>query len=148
MRAPPVTDDEGREVAGGGKGYRYFGRARELPDVKELFDRATEEARERRDGDKEHEQQLFLRHGDNINWLVYYGYHPDYESQKMVEAERAQEQRIFEEMLKDAAEEPADPNFVELPGAGEMHVPTPQEVEARILQLEKQALTERFGLSS
>ncbi|KAJ9653614.1 NineTeen Complex (NTC) component, partial [Neophaeococcomyces mojaviensis] len=36
-----VFDDQGREVPGGGKGYRYFGRARELPGVKEMFERAT-----------------------------------------------------------------------------------------------------------
>src|SRR6201992_4053945 len=36
-----VLDAEGREVPGGGKGYRYFGRARELPGVKEMFERAA-----------------------------------------------------------------------------------------------------------
>ena len=36
-----VTDDEGRVIEGGGKGYRYFGRAKELPGVKELFEAAT-----------------------------------------------------------------------------------------------------------
>jgi pre-mRNA-splicing factor ISY1 len=29
MRGGRVYDDEGREIQGGGKGYRYFGRARE-----------------------------------------------------------------------------------------------------------------------
>ena len=37
-----VVDDEGRVVEGGGKGYRYFGRARELPGVKEMFEAATQ----------------------------------------------------------------------------------------------------------
>lgn len=32
-----VVDDEGREIEGGGRGYRYFGRARTLPGVAELF---------------------------------------------------------------------------------------------------------------
>jgi hypothetical protein len=36
-----MLDDEGRVIEGGGKGYRYFGRAKELPGVKELFEAAT-----------------------------------------------------------------------------------------------------------
>ncbi|KAL8696649.1 MAG: hypothetical protein Q9201_007556, partial [Fulgogasparrea decipioides] len=38
MRGARVLDEEGKEIPGGGKGYRYFGRARELPGVKELFE--------------------------------------------------------------------------------------------------------------
>ena len=40
-----VYDDEGREIPGGGKGYRYFGRARELPGVKEMFEAAARKNR-------------------------------------------------------------------------------------------------------
>ncbi|KAL9023678.1 MAG: hypothetical protein Q9180_008144, partial [Flavoplaca navasiana] len=38
MRGGKVFDEEGKEIPGGGKGYRYFGRARELPGVKEMFE--------------------------------------------------------------------------------------------------------------
>src|SRR6187402_1808759 len=41
-----VYDEEGREVPGSGKGYRYFGRAKELPGVKEMFEAATVKPRE------------------------------------------------------------------------------------------------------
>ena len=37
-----VVDEEGRVIEGGGKGYRYFGRARELPGVKEMFEAAKQ----------------------------------------------------------------------------------------------------------
>ena len=44
-RAARVLDDDGRELPGANKGYRYFGRARDLPGVRELFDRAERAAR-------------------------------------------------------------------------------------------------------
>lgn len=34
-----MTDDDGREVPGT-RGYKYFGRARELPGVKEMFQKS------------------------------------------------------------------------------------------------------------
>ncbi|WRT67879.1 uncharacterized protein IL334_004853 [Kwoniella shivajii] len=40
-----MTDDQGREVPGT-RGYKYFGRAKELPGVKELFDRGASQATE------------------------------------------------------------------------------------------------------
>jgi len=43
--APKTTDSEGKEVPGM-RGYKYFGRAKELPGVKELFDTAGKEAAE------------------------------------------------------------------------------------------------------
>src|SRR6266480_4907769 len=46
-----VYDDDGREIPGGGKGYRYFGRARELPGVKEMFEAAARKERRGEDED-------------------------------------------------------------------------------------------------
>ncbi|KAI9026803.1 Isy1-like splicing factor [Hyaloraphidium curvatum] len=42
-----MLDEEGREVPGGQRGYRYFGRARELPGVKELFEVEAPEPKEK-----------------------------------------------------------------------------------------------------
>lgn len=42
-RAPRITDEDGR-AAMGTEGYYYFGAARELPGVRELFDKTGEEA--------------------------------------------------------------------------------------------------------
>ena len=50
MRVGRTVDAEGKEVPGGGKGYRYFGRARELPGVKEMFEAARSRTREEEDG--------------------------------------------------------------------------------------------------
>lgn len=37
-QSEPLLDKSGREVPGGRRGYRYFGAAKELPGVKELFE--------------------------------------------------------------------------------------------------------------
>ncbi|KAL6061382.1 Pre-mRNA-splicing factor ISY1 [Balamuthia mandrillaris] len=42
--APHVGEDQGKEVQGGKTGYRYFGAARDLPGVKDLFVEQPEEA--------------------------------------------------------------------------------------------------------
>lgn len=42
-----MVDDGGREVPGT-RGYKYFGRARELPGVKEMFDKGGESGLGRR----------------------------------------------------------------------------------------------------
>lgn len=40
--APKELDREGREVSSN-KGYKYFGAAKDLPGVRELFEKAAEE---------------------------------------------------------------------------------------------------------
>ncbi|KAK2683910.1 hypothetical protein RAB80_001856 [Fusarium oxysporum f. sp. vasinfectum] len=42
-----IYDEQGREIPGSGKGYKYFGRARELPGVKELFEAAKNQGDEK-----------------------------------------------------------------------------------------------------
>lgn len=42
-----IADEEGVEVPGGQHGYKYFGRAKELPGVKELFGGQAKEAKGR-----------------------------------------------------------------------------------------------------
>lgn len=46
-----MVDDEGREVPGT-RGYKYFGRARDLPGVKEMFAKGGECDRGERDGER------------------------------------------------------------------------------------------------
>src|ERR1700761_94418 len=74
MRGGRVVDEEGKEVPGGGKGYRYFGRARELPGVKELF----EAAKEPPPGSKSDEQRSRQDLRRNVD-ASYYGYNLDEE---------------------------------------------------------------------
>jgi pre-mRNA-splicing factor ISY1 len=75
MRGGRVLDEEGREVPGGGKGYRYFGRAKELPGVKELFERQErpeDDDGARKGGEKRSELRQKVDAG-------YYGYNLDEE---------------------------------------------------------------------
>jgi pre-mRNA-splicing factor ISY1 len=82
------VDDNGRE-APGTQGYRYFGRARELPGVQELFaqHKQTEDVTsEEADIQRGHRIQLDAE---------YYGLLDD-EDETLI----AEEQRVEEEMLK------------------------------------------------
>ena len=86
-----MTDDEGRVIEGGGKGYRYFGRAKELPGVKELFEAAT------RPKASEVEKKVDTR-GDLSKRVDagYYGYGLDEEDGTLVAYERKKEKEAFE----------------------------------------------------
>jgi pre-mRNA-splicing factor ISY1 len=46
LSSSKILDGDGKEVSGGG-GYRYFGAAKELPGVKELFEKAAPVASKR-----------------------------------------------------------------------------------------------------
>lgn len=51
-----MVDDGGREVPGT-RGYKYFGRARELPGVKEMFEKGGEYHKHRAERDAAHSQK-------------------------------------------------------------------------------------------
>ncbi|KAI7622665.1 Pre-mRNA-splicing factor, partial [Hortaea werneckii] len=91
-----VTDEEGRVIEGGGKGYRYFGRAKELPGVKELFEAATrkpaEEERSKRGGEVRHDLLKRIDAG-------YYGYNLDEEDGKLEDYETLKEAEAYEALL-------------------------------------------------
>ena len=89
-----VYDDEGREIPGGGKGYKYFGRARELPGVKEMFEAAARRA-------KPAEQEGVGRAGDISTKKVdaaYYGYGLEEEDGTLLAYEKSKEKEAVESM--------------------------------------------------
>ena len=90
MRGGRVLDEEGREVPGGGKGYRYFGRAKDLPGVKELFER---QSRPEDDMDKGREKRSELRQKVDAG---YYGYNLDEEDGTLLAYEKAKERESQE----------------------------------------------------
>ncbi|KAK8040609.1 Isy1-like splicing factor [Apiospora marii] len=90
-----VYDEAGREIPGGGKGYRYFGRAKELPGVKELFEAATQKGRE----DKPLETRDDLRKTVDAK---YYGYAPDEEDEALLQYEAEKEMEAFDTLLNQA----------------------------------------------
>ncbi|KAI8060046.1 Isy1-like splicing factor [Gongronella butleri] len=83
--APKMLDNEGREVPGV-RGYRYFGRARDLPGVRELFEQEASGPVARS------KTELYK----NID-ADYYGYR-DEEDGALLESEREYEAKLLERL--------------------------------------------------
>lgn len=143
-----ITDDQGREIPGGGKGYRYFGRARELPGVKEMFEEAAQRAKDERDGAKG---------GREVNEMArkqvdasYYGWNRDEEDGELLAYEREKENEAREKLLADAEDDMdgAD-GWEELPGdVGDgvrWRLPTAEEVQDELLERRRRRLLDKLG---
>ncbi|PAV88785.1 hypothetical protein WR25_12863 isoform B [Diploscapter pachys] len=91
--APKQLDREGREVSSN-KGYKYFGAAKDLPGVRELF-KKSDEAEVLRKARAE-----LMKHVDP----GYYGYIAE-DNRKMIEAEQEQEKVAVAEAERKFAEE-------------------------------------------
>lgn len=158
MRGGRVLDEEGREVPGGGKGYRYFGRARELPGVKELFERQfkpeDEIAKEKERGG---ERRAELRQRVDAG---YYGYNLDEEDGTLLAYEHAKEKEAWDNFM-DLGDEievgerrkgekvTEKEEWVEIPGdAGDgvrWRVPTLEEVSDELVDRRKRKLLDKLG---
>lgn len=145
--APKVTDSEGNDLQGAtgrGAGYRYFGAAKQLPGVKELFEKeAPRQVRRTR-------HQL-LQHID----ADYYGFRDEEDGvlekvesvaeaalreQAMAEWEAQEaERQLVRAAVSGAAPEQAQPQFV-------AYVPLPdqREIEMRVLDKKKAELLAKY----
>lgn len=136
-----VYDEAGREIQGGGKGYRYFGRARELPGVKELFEAA---AKARQEEEKPLEERVDLRRQVNA---AYYGYAPGEEDGELLEYERVREEMAREGLAK-AGPAGAPPGWEPLPGdVGDGRVwelPTLDEVQQELVERRRRKLLDQL----
>ncbi|TYJ58582.1 hypothetical protein B9479_000792 [Cryptococcus floricola] len=90
-----MVDDDGREVPGT-RGYKYFGRAKELPGVKELFTRSAAQATE--ESARNSSFQMFRHQGPG-----YYGDEDELEEGLLAEEEEASRQE-WNEQAREAAE--------------------------------------------
>ncbi|KAK1758655.1 Isy1-like splicing factor [Echria macrotheca] len=143
--AAKVYDEAGREIPGAsGKGYKYFGRARELPGVKELFEAAA--AKSKHDGD---EKPLEAR--DDLRKQVdaaYYGYAPDEEDDKLLAYEAAKEREAFENLAAAAGSLEPPPGWEPLPGdAGDgqgWDLPTMDEVQQELIERRRRRLLDQL----
>lgn len=137
-----MTDDEGRVIEGGGKGYRYFGRAKELPGVKELFEAATRP--KQGEGEKKGDTRADLSRKVDAG---YYGYGLDEEDGTLVKYEEKKEREALEVLLAQE-EEKMDEGWEPLPGDGgdglEWRLPTAQEVETELLERRKRKLIDKL----
>ncbi|KAI9665175.1 MAG: NineTeen Complex (NTC) component [Alyxoria varia] len=166
-----VTDEQGREVPGGGKGYRYFGRARELPGVKEMFEGAVERAREEREAAQGGRRPNELaRKGAQVD-AGYFGWNWDEveDGGRLLEYERMREKEAWERMVREPDEvdvdddehgkggagkgkrktRDADEEWMELPGdSGDgvgWRVPTVEEVQAELVDRRRRKLLDVIG---
>ena len=142
-----VFDDQGREVPGGGKGYRYFGRARELPGVKEMFERA---AKRRVHGDedeagKEPRQEINRKNLD----ARYFGFRLDEEDGSLLKYERKKEKEAVERVSKLAAADDDYQDFEPLPcDAGDgvrCRLPTMYEVQQELMDRRRRQLLDKLA---
>ncbi|KAJ2012258.1 NineTeen Complex (NTC) component, partial [Coemansia sp. S610] len=84
---PKMIDHQGKQVPGN-RGYKYFGRAKELPGVRELFEsQAIQTTKSKRNNRAE-----LIKHAD----AVYFGYSDEADDGELLEYERqATEKRML-----------------------------------------------------
>ena len=141
-----VYDDEGREIPGGGKGYRYFGRARELPGVKEMFEAAAKKGRKPAEEDGEGRG----RGGDIATKKVdanYFGYGLDEEDGTLLAYEQQREKEAVEH-LRGKKDGQAEAGWEPLPGdAGdgvEWRLPSLEEVQEELVDRRRRRLLDKI----
>ncbi len=143
-----VVDGEGREVQGGGKGYRYFGRARELPGVKEMFERAAKR-QVRGDGEDDEKvgrgQEMARKNVD----AAYFGYGKDEEDKSVLKYETKKETEAEERLAAQGGSDDEDKDWEPLPGdAGDgvmWRLPTMDEVQQELLDRRRRKLLDKIG---
>lgn len=140
-----VFDDQGREVPGGGKGYRYFGRARELPGVKEMFERAAKRRAQADDeGKPSKAAESINRRNLDAN---YFGYGLDEEDGTLLKYERRKEKEAVERI--GSLQEDDDKEWEPLPGdAGDgvrWRLPTVDEVQAELMSRKRRQILDNLG---
>ncbi|PFH55516.1 hypothetical protein XA68_18124 [Ophiocordyceps unilateralis] len=138
-----LYDEQGREIPGGGRGYRYFGRAKELPGVKELFEAAKTKPKTDEEGKPTDDEARAMRKPVDA---AYYGYGPDEETPELLLAEAETERRAVEKLLE--SEDCSAPDGWEaLPGdtdEGPWALPTMEEVQEALLERRRQKLLQQL----
>jgi hypothetical protein len=144
-----VYDEDGKEIPGGGKGYRYFGRARELPGVKEMFDAAAKKAR--RGPDEAEDEKGGRGAGDMSRKHVdaaYFGYGLDEEDGTLLAYEKKKEKEAVENMEK-RGEDDVEDGWEPLPGDGgdgvEWRLPSLDEVQEELVDRRRRRLLDKIG---
>jgi len=141
-RGGRVLDEDGREVPGGGKGYRYFGRARELPGVKELFNQAVRPPEEEAKGPTRAELARNVDAG-------YYGYNLDEDDGELLAYEAKREHQAYKSLIDQAKGDGDDPDWQEIPGdSGDgvvWRLPSLEEVQDELIERRRRRLLDKLG---
>lgn len=133
---PKMYDEDGRAVPGS-RGYKYFGRARELPGVKELFEDLQAKPKDVKK-DEERKQRAEMRKNVDAD---YYGYNRDEEDGVLLAYERRKEQ----EALAATEERGGEPQagWECIPDGWK--VPTLEDVTEFLVEKRKSRLLQRLG---
>ncbi|KAF9108909.1 NineTeen Complex (NTC) component [Mortierella sp. AM989] len=138
ITGPKTLDSQGKEVPGA-RGYKYFGRAKELPGVKELFQPQPLNLKEKT------RAELYR----NID-ADYYGYR-DEEDGTLLEFEKEQEDIAMAKALEHADDEEDSERNMDVDGQtektqslGTLYVPSQKEVEEYLVKRRKQAILDRY----
>ena len=154
MRGARVYDDQGREIPGGGKGYRYFGRARDLPGVRELFEAAAAKAKAAHGGDGDAGAKTLATRSDLRKQVdaAYYGYNLDEEDGELLRYEARKEKEAREIVARSAGDSAGDktpPGWEPLPGdtgGGQgWRLPTRDEVQEELVERRRRRLLDKLG---
>ncbi|KAF9426298.1 NineTeen Complex (NTC) component [Podila epigama] len=138
ITGPKTVDAQGKEVPGA-RGYKYFGRAKDLPGVKELFQPKALTL-------KEKTRAELLRNVD----ADYYGYR-DEEDGVLLDYEEEQEELAMEKELEHVKEEEEDAGAMDVDEKEQttspivkLYVPSQKEVEEYLVKRRKQAILDRY----
>lgn len=119
---------------------RYFGRAKELPGVKEMFEAATKPREE-----KPLDHRADLRKQVDAS---YYGYNLDEEDGTLIAYEMQKEKEAFENLLA-GSDGKAPKGWEPLPGDsgdGEIwRLPTSEEVQEELVERRRRRLLDKLG---
>jgi pre-mRNA-splicing factor ISY1 len=137
------VDDQGRAVPGTDKGYRYYGRARDLPGVKELFEAAAK-------GPERYEKSE--QSGPRLDWkgvdAAYYGYNLDEEDGTLLEYEQRREEEATAK-LRSSGQGKAPKDWEPIPGdTGDgvgWQLPTVEDVQEELMNRRRKKLLDRLG---
>ncbi|KAL2886066.1 Pre-mRNA-splicing factor ISY1 [Ceratocystis lukuohia] len=141
QRAAKIYDDNGREIPGTGKGYRYFGRARELPGVKEMLEAAARKPEPSGTAGRSDLRRMPVD-------AAYYGYAPDEEDEDLLAWEAQREREALERMADGGSGSEPPPGWEPLPGdSGDGRgwvLPTLEEVQQELMDRRKQRLLKQL----
>lgn len=132
---PRMLDHEGREVPGN-KGYKYFGAAKDLPGVRELFEQEPPAPPRK-------SRAEMMRETD----ADYYGYRDDDDgilAPIELKAEKLLREKLIDEWKKNNEGKKVDDKDQMDVESSQMHIPSQAEMEAALLLRKKQELIEEF----
>ncbi|KYN08727.1 Pre-mRNA-splicing factor ISY1 like protein [Cyphomyrmex costatus] len=129
---PRMLDHEGREVPGN-RGYKYFGAAKELPGVRELFEQEPPPPPRKTRAE-------LMKDID----ADYYGYMDD-DDGILIPLEQKAEQEAREKCINEWVAHEKEPE-VEIETTAQKLIPSQQDIQEALLVRKKKELLEKYGL--